>query len=225
MSDAAATAGRNGGRALGHALLGHALLGLALALGLPAAPAAARVLLTQSEALALAFPGCDVRRETLYLTAEQTRRARELAGVAIPSALVPVYRGVCAGRPAGAAYFDTHNVRTLPETIMVVVDPAGRAARIEVLSFAEPPDYLPREAWYDQLEGRPLDAQLQLRRAVRPVTGATLTARATTDAVRRVLAIHAVTAPAAPGAARGPGQANAAPTPPPGKPSSGGARP
>jgi hypothetical protein len=190
---------------------------LLLALGVAAAPVSARVLLTQSEALALAFQGCEVRRETLYLPAEQVRRARELAGVPVPSALVPVYRGVCEGRPSGAAYFDTHTVRTLPETIMVVVDAAGRVARVEVLSFQEPPDYLPREAWYDQLEGRPLDPQLQLRRAVRPVTGATLTARATTDAVRRVLAIHAVTRPASPPAAQGPSTPGAAATPPSGK--------
>ena len=187
--------------------------------------ASARVLLTQAEALALAFPSCEVRREALYLTAEQVRRAGELAGVPIPSALVPVYRGVCGGKAAGAAYFDTHTVRTLPETIMVVVDAAGRAARVEVLSFQEPPDYLPREAWYDQLEGRPLDPQLQLRRAVRPVTGATLTARATTNAVRRVLAIHSVTTAhqakpagaAKPGAGAARPGAAAAPTPPAGK--------
>ena len=195
----------------------RAVAALLLTLGAGAAPASARVLLTQSEALALAFQGCEVRRETLYLTAEQVRRAGELAGVPVPSALVPVYRGVCDGKPSGAAYFDTHTVRTLPETIMVVVDPAGRAARVEVLSFQEPPDYLPRDAWYDQLEGRPLDPRLQLRRAVRPVTGATLTARATTDAVRRVLAIHAVTRPASPPAAAGPSTPGAAATPPSGK--------
>ena len=37
-----------------------------------------------------------------------------------------------------------------------------------------------------------LDEELELKRAIRPVTGATLTARATSDAVRRILAIHDV---------------------------------
>ena len=92
----------------------------------------------------------------------------------------------------GTAYFETHLVRTLPETVMVVVAADGTVGRVEVLSFAEPPDYLPREAWYRQFDDRPLDAELELRHAIRPVTGATLTARVTTDAVRRVLAIHRV---------------------------------
>ncbi|MDH3816392.1 MAG: hypothetical protein OEV48_17995 [Acidobacteriota bacterium] len=39
-----------------------------------------------------------------------------------------------------------------------------------------------------------MDDELALKRDIRPVTGATLTARATTEAVRRVLAIHAVAA-------------------------------
>jgi len=74
----------------------------------------------------------------------------------------------------------------------VVVDPVGRIGRIEVLSFDEPPEYLPRAAWYRQFDGRKLDAELELRRAIRPVAGATLTARATTDAARRVLALYRV---------------------------------
>jgi Na+-translocating ferredoxin:NAD+ oxidoreductase RnfG subunit len=75
---------------------------------------------------------------------------------------------------------------------MVVIDPSGAVRRVEVVSFREPLDYVPREGWYRQFDGEELDDDLQLKRDIRPVTGATLTARATTDAVRRVLAIHQV---------------------------------
>jgi hypothetical protein len=163
---------------------------LALAAASVARPAAARVHLTTEEALALAFPGCEVERATVYLTAGQQARARELAGAEIETAIVHPYRATCSGRPGGVAYFDAHTVRTLPEALMVVVDPQGRVARVEVLSFSEPGDYLPRAPFYEQFRGRALDAELELRRGVRGVTGATLTARATTAAVRRVLAIH-----------------------------------
>ena len=98
----------------------------------------------------------------------------------------------CAGEAGGTAYFDAHRVRTLPETLMVAVDPEGRVRRLEILSFAEPPEYIPREAWYGQFTGQPLSQDLALKRRIRATTGATLTARATTDAVRRVLAIHRV---------------------------------
>ena len=157
------------------------------------APLPARVLLTVDEALELAFPGCRVERSTVYLTEAQLERARELAGGAVESALVHPYVARCPdGARGGVAYFDTHRVRTLPETLMVVVSPEGEVARIEVLAFREPPDYLPRDAWYEQFAGRALDPELELKRAIRGVTGATLTARATTAAVRRVLAIDRV---------------------------------
>jgi hypothetical protein len=96
----------------------------------------------------------------------------------------------------GTAYVDTHRVHTLRESVLVVVDPAGRIGRVEVLAFGEPEDYLPRGRWYDQFLGRPLDDELSLKRAIRGITGATLTAHATTDAVRRALALHRVLADA-----------------------------
>jgi hypothetical protein len=155
-------------------------------------PAAAKVFLTVDEALKLAFPGCEVARQSAFLTAEQLQRARQLSGVEVPSALVQVYTAKREGHLVGTAYFDTHRVRTLPETLLIVVDPQGKVGRIEVISFREPEEYMPRLLWYQQFQGKALDRDLQLKRDIRPVTGATLTARATTDAVRRVLALHQI---------------------------------
>jgi len=75
---------------------------------------------------------------------------------------------------------------------MIVVDPRGRIARFEILAFGEPPEYIPRGSWYQQLIGRELDDELELDRGIRGVSGATLTARASTQAARRILALHQV---------------------------------
>jgi hypothetical protein len=167
------------------------LTGLFLAL---AASAPAKVFLTQEEALALAFPpGATVERRTAFLTPAQQQEIKKLSGAdRLAGALVTSYVGRRDGREVGTAYFDTHIVRTQPETLMVLVDPTGAITRIEILSFAEPEEYLPRQAWYGQFPGRKLDDELSLRRGIRPVSGATLTARATTEAARRILAIHQV---------------------------------
>lgn len=166
--------------------------GLVAWLGFGAAPSEAKVFLTRLEALKLAFPDCEVDRKTHYLTEAQQSEAQKLAGVELSSALAYSYRATCDGNFAGTAYFDSHLVRTLPETIMIVVDPDDKIVRIEIVEFSEPEDYIPMDRWYAQFEGRPLDRELRLKRAIRGVTGATLTARATTDAARRVLAIHQV---------------------------------
>jgi len=173
----------------------------AVTLALAGASAArAKVFLSQEEALRLAFPGAKVEARNAFLTDEQRRTAKTLAGEEeLPSALVRYYVATKDGQPAGEAYFDTHVVRTMSETVMVVVTPDAKIGRIEVLSFSEPEEYLPRAKWYEQFQGKLLDDDLSLKRSIHPVSGATLTAHATTDAARRVLAIHRVLhAPPAP---------------------------
>jgi hypothetical protein len=159
------------------------------------AQTAPKVHLTREAALAQAFgDGVEVRRATEFLSEEQVEAARELAGpgVEVRSAMVLRYDAISDGAPAGFAYFDTHRVRTLQETLMVVVDPEGKVARVDVLTFDEPETYLPREAWYRQFDGRELGPELALKRGVNGITGATLSAEAAAGAVRRVLAIHQV---------------------------------
>ncbi len=163
-------------------------------------PAAlAKVFLSQEEALSLAFAAQGrPERCTAYLTDEQAERVRSSAGTAPQSRVVVYYVGGSDPNRPTTAYFDTHLVRTLPESIMVVVSPDGRVARVDILSFEEPEDYLPHRRWLDQFPERRLDDDLSTKRGIRAVTGATLSSRAITDAVRRVLATHAViAAPAA----------------------------
>ena len=167
-----------------------ALLYWSLAL---AASAEAKVLLTVDEALELAFPGCEIHRSTVFLTAAEKARASTSANSEVEQNLVYPYLASCNGTAGGTAYFDTHRVRTLEETIMIVVQ-SDQIFRIEVLAFREPLNYLPRDSWYAQFVSEVLRAELDLGRNIRPVAGATLTARATTEAVRRVLALHLVIA-------------------------------
>lgn len=174
--------------------LGAALLVVALLSGPGGTPAEAKVFVTVDEALALAFPGCTIDRRTVFLTAAEVERAQKLAGGEASGALVRPYVAAREGVLVGTAYFDRHRVRTLSETIMIVVDPAGKVARVEVLAFDEPENYLPRGAWYAQFRGRGLDRDLALKHGIRALSGATLSARATTQAVRRVLAVHEVLA-------------------------------
>ena len=152
----------------------------------------AKSFLTQEEALRLAFPkGAVVARKTAFLSETERAEVARRSGGAPPPGLVAYYAATVEGRPAGTAYFDTHVVRTLPETILVAVDPKGAISRIEVLSFSEPEEYLPRGTWYGQFPGRTLSDELSEKRGVRPVTGATITVRVTVEAARRVLALDA----------------------------------
>ncbi len=160
------------------------LLAVAI-LTLFALSAHARTFLTQPQALANAFPGAKVTRDVVYLTPAQLAAAKKDSGLEFSDRMIVRYAS-----PTGYAYFDTHRVRTLAETVMIVVTPDGRIDRVEILSFDEPPDYLPKPRWIAQFRGRKLDDDLSLERAIRPLSGASLSGRAITNASRKILALH-----------------------------------
>ena len=92
----------------------------------------------------------------------------------------------------GRAYVDTHVVRTKRESLLISVDSNGTVRRIDVTAFLEPPEYVAPEPWLRQYDRRPLDDDLAIQRAIRPIAGATLTNRAVNGAVRRVLALDRI---------------------------------
>jgi len=156
-----------------------------------------KVYLTRDRALAL-YAGDSLRIETrtAYLTPVQTKAIQDAAEAPFQAARVTYYVAVDS---LGAArlylYLDMHTVRTMVETVLIALDREGVVRSVEVLAFHEPEDYLPPSRWLALLPGRSLDEDLRPGEAMPPISGATLTARAITDAVRRALAIHATLEP------------------------------
>ena len=169
---------------------------LAITVAASSPPCLAQVL-TQDQALELAFPGAVLERRTAFLDDAQLEQAAELAGsdVEVQSGIVTYYVALRDATPQGVAYFDAHRVRTLPQVLMVVVGTDDRIRRVETVSFREPPEYRAPDGWLRQFDRRPLDGDLSLGGAVANITGATLTAGAVTRSVRRVMALHQIIRP------------------------------
>jgi hypothetical protein len=171
-------------------------LGLLLLLtGSPAVLAAEQ--LTQAEALALAFPGATVERKEHFLTDAQREQIQKLAEVEVRSKYVVAYEARLDKELQGVAFFDTHLVRTQPETLMVAISAKGVILRVEVVQFREPQEYAAPERWTRQLVGQTLGPRLSLKADVKPLSGASLTAQAMVDASRRALAHFQVLYPRA----------------------------
>jgi hypothetical protein len=153
------------------------------------------VLVDRERALAQAFgPGARITTRSVFLGADAARRAEQAAGSRLASVRVTLYEATRGDSLLGTGYLDTHRVRTMNETVLVVVTPAGRVGAVEVLAFHEPDDYLPPRRWLERFEGRELARDLRPGGAVPSLGGSTLTARAIAAAVRRTLALHAVVA-------------------------------
>jgi hypothetical protein len=150
-------------------------------------------LYSQQRALALAFP--DVQRlekETHILSADQVAEIQRLSRSRVESRLVTLHRAWREEELLGTANIDVHRVRTHDEALMVVLGPTGRVLRVQVLSFAEPLEYMPSARWYELFVGKGKEDSLRVGHDIDAVSGATLTTRATADAVRRTLAFHRV---------------------------------
>jgi len=152
-----------------------------------AAPARARVLMAKKDALALAFPAAEPERKTAFLTDAQAKAVEDAARSKLESKIWTYY---VAG--STFAYFESHLVRTMNETVMVVIGSDGMVRFVEILSFAEPDDYLASPRWLAQFKGKPLSEDLAVRRGLRNIAGASLTSEAVARAVRRALAIHKI---------------------------------
>lgn len=155
--------------------------------------ASATVFHSRDEALRLAFPDAErTEARDFFITAAQRAEIEKRAQSNLESELLTVYIGWRGETLLGYAILDTHVVRTLPETFLAVLSPTGAIASLRVLAFYEPLDYLPTQRWLDQFTGKSAPDELRLGRDIAGITGATLSARAVNDGIRRALAIHHV---------------------------------
>ena len=155
-------------------------------------PCFSAVFYSKDEAMKLAF-GDDASVELLSLfpTSEQITDIERLAKVKMESKLFSFYVGKKQDRIIGYAAIESHNVRTKPETLLVVLDPQGNLRQIVTLAFHEPPEYQPPERWFSQLLNHTLD-ELSFSKDIQGVTGATLSTRASLNSARKVMAVFQV---------------------------------
>jgi len=157
--------------------------------------ATAKTFFSQEQALKSSFGAKTVTlKQTHYWTKEQRARVAKLVG----ADKVEDIRGYHTGFSALAekdhkvctdtAWFDQRIVRTKAQEIMLRVDSHGVIMELLVCAFDEPIKYKPSAKWYDQFKGLKLDDELQLAKNIHGVSGATLTGRSTTAAVRELLA-------------------------------------
>lgn len=169
-----------------------ALLAL-LVCALLSGAARAKVFYAKDEALRLAFPDAErIEVRDVFLTAAQRAAIEGQAKSKLDSDLLTLYVGHRAGGVQGYAVLDTHTVRTLPETFLIVLTPQGTVRATHLLAFYEPLEYSPPDRWLKQFDDKTLTDDLRVGRGIVAITGSTLTSEAVTGSVRRALAIYDV---------------------------------
>lgn len=170
--------------------IGLLALGASAVLGLlPAEVASAKVFASQQQALAEAFPDASrIDRRTVLLRKRDVAKITAITHEEVQAKVIVLYTAYKDDEIFGYAHIDVHNVRTKPEALMIVLTPAGTVRSVRILAFHEPLDYLPTDRWYAQFAGKSQQDGLRVGRDIHGVVGATLSARAAADGVRRMLA-------------------------------------
>lgn len=152
-------------------------------------PAHAKVFASQNQALSEAFPDATrIDRKTMILKKAQVSAIESRTGVEVESKIVVLHVAYREDELLGYAHIDVHTVRTQPEAFLVVLTPEGRVRTVRILAFHEPLDYLPTDRWYGQFADKGKEDGLRVGRDIHGVVGATLSARAAADGVRRMIA-------------------------------------
>ncbi len=140
------------------------------------------------------YPDSVIEIKNIILSKEQVKRASKIGRVRIRSRLVSFYLiKDKEGKLIAYAYIDTHKVRTKLETVLYIINKRGELEVAEVIAFQEPPEYKADERWLNIFKGKSIEKdRLNLRRDIPNITGATLTARAITRSIRKVLALWQV---------------------------------
>lgn len=155
----------------------------------PAGRASSTVFESQNQALRDSFPQATrIERDTHVLRASEVEQLKSMLGGEVESKLVVIHTAFEGDQVVGYAHIDVHNVRTQPEAFMVVLSPEGIVRSVRILAFHEPLDYLPTDRWYTQFIGKSRADDLRVGRDIHGVVGATLSARAATEGVRRMIA-------------------------------------
>ncbi|OGU63159.1 MAG: hypothetical protein A3C56_06520 [Ignavibacteria bacterium RIFCSPHIGHO2_02_FULL_56_12] len=152
----------------------------------------AQVKMTKEEALETYFPAAQIERATAFLTDDQVHEIQQRSRSRVESHVLTYYMARKDGRFVGTAFFETQTVRTMPATYMVIVDPDTTIRAVEVMAFFEPEDYLPQSKWLGQFAAKGPADDLWLKRGIQNISGASLTAQALTEGVRRLLASYQI---------------------------------
>lgn len=149
---------------------------------------------TKDAAFKMYFADAAIERKTIFLTDEQVKVIQGDSKVKVESKLIPYYVARRHGTILGYAIIETRIMRTMPASFMIVFKPDRIIRAVELLAFAEPDDYKPSERWLAQFKDRATTSGLWFKRDIQNISGATISAQAISDAVRRLAATfkHAI---------------------------------
>ena len=151
-----------------------------------------KIFYSKEEAMELAFgKGAQVELLSLFPDKNDIAQIEAAAHTKLESGMFTFYVGKKQGKILGYAAIESETVRTKPETLLIVLSPAGEIQQVTLLAFHEPPEYQAPDRWFQQFNKLPL-AEIDFNKGIQGISGATLSTRSALASVRKVLAIYQI---------------------------------
>ncbi len=130
-----------------------------------------------------------IKKKSLILTKEQVKSIQKAAHTKIASKIVRYYAIKKDDKVLGYAILLKQKIRTKNAAILYMVDDNKTMMGLEILSFKEPHEFKPNDDWTKIFEGKTSEDSFLVGKDIAAISGATLSARAISDAAKVALAI------------------------------------
>ena len=133
-----------------------------------------------------------IEKKSLILTKDESASVQTTAQAKVRSNIVRYYVIKNDDNLTGYAVLLKQKIRTKNAAILYMVDANKTMLGIEIVSFKEPSEYKPNKEWQSVFVGKTNEDALIAGKDIPTISGATLSARAISDAARIALAIVAI---------------------------------
>ena len=130
-----------------------------------------------------------IEKKSLILTKEDVKSIQKKAKTKLSSRIVRYYNVKDDKEIIGHGLLLQQRIRTKKAAILYMVDSNKTMKAIEIVAFHEPSEYKPNDEWEKVFEGKTSQDVLKAGKDIATISGATLSARAISDAARLALAI------------------------------------
>ncbi len=132
-----------------------------------------------------------IERDKIILSKKELNSIKQMAKLPVKSKLYRYYKVKSEDKIVAYAILITQKVRTKKATVLYFIE--NEAVKfIEILSFLEPREYIPKDTWMSQFDDKNLTSPFKVGRDIPTISGATMSARSITDGARVAIALYRI---------------------------------
>jgi len=131
----------------------------------------------------------NVSKKQFKLNPSEMKAVQQDAKAKLHSNIIRMYTVKKNKTILGYGVLIVQRVRTQKAAVLYMIDKSQKIKSIEILAFKEPSEYKPNKAWQGVFKGKSKKDNLFSGKGIPTISGATLSARAISDAARIALSI------------------------------------